>query len=116
MNKNVCKNLSLTFFTNFLIYVKFCLVLDALPVFVNTRRRYTVVQDGPKKFSSKLLFISSQNIDGFYRFIFQNIVTNTMCNNTYHFRKCSPVKHFSPELRCYLLQMFLYSIFSDKMH
>ena len=49
-------------FTNFLISVKFCLVLDALAVSVNMPCRMG------QKLSSRLLLIYSPNIDGFYRF------------------------------------------------
>ena len=50
-------------FTNFFfISVKFCLVLDALPVSVNMPYRMG------QKLSSRLLLISAPNIDGFYRF------------------------------------------------
>jgi len=49
-------------FTNFLILVKFCLVLAVLAVSVNIPYRMG------QKLSSRLLLISSPNIDGFYRF------------------------------------------------
>jgi len=34
----------------------------------------TVIEDGPKKLNSKLLFTSSPNIDGFYTFIFPKVM------------------------------------------
>ena len=50
-----------------ILNVKLCFVLDRLSVFVNIRRWYSHIQDGPK-LSSKLLFIYSPNSDGFYIF------------------------------------------------
>jgi len=60
-------------FTNFLISVKFFLVLDALPVSVNMS--YKMGQ----KLSSRLLLISSPNIDGFYR-LYQYYAQRTIFN------------------------------------
>jgi len=44
--------------------------LDALPVFVNIRRRYCRIQNGPK-IKHQTLFVASPNIDGFYVYFTQ---------------------------------------------
>jgi len=72
-NKYVCKNLSYkNRFINFLIYVKLCLVLDTLHVFVNIRKRYCRA-GWAKKFSSNFFHIFAKYW-WIYRFIFHKIV------------------------------------------
>jgi len=84
-------------FTNFLIYVKLRLVLDALSSV--SKHKKTMSYRMCQKLSSKLLIISSLNIDGFYRFVtdLQILVCSSLSPSSESLRICS---HKTAEYAC----------------